>query len=380
MRFIFLIFLFLPCLANANTVQRFFDYEENSTLTSTNLNGNFNNIVNELNGNLDNNNADTAAGFRFIEIVSSLPAAGNQGRIVFLTSDNLLHYDTGSQFISSLVFTGTAAQGDTTYYNGTIWSLLNKSTTATRYLSNTGTSNNPEWAQVEITNGVKVSGQQAGDLVFASTTTVFSRLPGGSNGQILRMVSGLPAWSSNLTVFTSSGTFVVPTGISQVYVTMCARGGDSGTGSGSANGGGGGGGSCMLLRPYTVTPGNSYTVTIGTTSGSATSFDTALATTGGAVGGNASGGTGGTGGAGATGTLNATTNIVGNGVLSGGNGGDALPSDSSQAAAGAGGGSYLGKGGNPAGTPVAPGYGAGAYGSVNGTPNTGGSGIVIVMY
>jgi hypothetical protein len=34
------------------------------------------------------------------------------------------------------------------------WATLAKSTTATRYISNTGTSNDPAWAQVDLTNGV----------------------------------------------------------------------------------------------------------------------------------------------------------------------------------------------------------------------------------
>jgi hypothetical protein len=49
----------------------------------------------------------------------------------------------------------TIAQGDVLYGSaaGTI-ARLAKNTTATRYLSNTGTSNNPAWAQVDLTNGV----------------------------------------------------------------------------------------------------------------------------------------------------------------------------------------------------------------------------------
>ena len=50
---------------------------------------------------------------------------------------------------------GGAVQGDLFYGSAadTI-SALAKSTSATRYLSNTGASNNPAWAQVDLTNGV----------------------------------------------------------------------------------------------------------------------------------------------------------------------------------------------------------------------------------
>jgi hypothetical protein len=51
--------------------------------------------------------------------------------------------------------TGTIAQGDLLFGNGTnSWGRLTKNTFGTRYLSNTGTSNNPAWAQINLTNGV----------------------------------------------------------------------------------------------------------------------------------------------------------------------------------------------------------------------------------
>lgn len=47
------------------------------------------------------------------------------------------------------------AQGDLLYGSATnIWTRLSKSTGGTRYLSNTGASNNPAWAQVDLSNGV----------------------------------------------------------------------------------------------------------------------------------------------------------------------------------------------------------------------------------
>jgi hypothetical protein len=50
---------------------------------------------------------------------------------------------------------GGAAQGDILYGSAadTITALA-KDTNATRYLSNTGASNNPAWAQINLTNGV----------------------------------------------------------------------------------------------------------------------------------------------------------------------------------------------------------------------------------
>lgn len=49
----------------------------------------------------------------------------------------------------------TVTQGDLLYASASnTLSALAKSATATRYLSNTGTSNDPAWAQVDLTNGV----------------------------------------------------------------------------------------------------------------------------------------------------------------------------------------------------------------------------------
>ena len=48
-----------------------------------------------------------------------------------------------------------AAQGDLLYASGTDnFVLLPKNTTATRYLANTGSSNNPAWSQIDLSNGV----------------------------------------------------------------------------------------------------------------------------------------------------------------------------------------------------------------------------------
>src|SRR5581483_2391468 len=47
------------------------------------------------------------------------------------------------------------AQGDLVYISATgTWNHLPKNTSSSRYLSNTGTSNNPAWAQVDLGNGV----------------------------------------------------------------------------------------------------------------------------------------------------------------------------------------------------------------------------------
>lgn len=75
------------------------------------------------------------------------------------------------------------SQGDLLYYNsGTTLTALAKNTTATRYLSNTGTNNNPAWAQVNLANGVT------------------GTLPVGNGG------TGLASWTANGIVYASGTT------------------------------------------------------------------------------------------------------------------------------------------------------------------------------
>lgn len=164
--------LFLISNSYAGIATRYKTYGSGDTVDYLDLNGNFDNILNHLNGGLTNLNANTIGGYRFIEIVGALPAAGNQGRVVFLTTNNTLYYDTGTAFIATPALSGTVisgdiikydgtnfiritpAQGDTLYYDGTTWLSLAKNTSSTRSLTNTGTSNNPAWAQVNLANGV----------------------------------------------------------------------------------------------------------------------------------------------------------------------------------------------------------------------------------
>jgi len=72
----------------------------------------------------------------------------------------------------------TYAQGDLLFASAAnTLSKLAKSAAATRYLSNTGTSNNPAWAQIDLTNGVTgvlpvVSGGAAKSNVTNAAPTV----------------------------------------------------------------------------------------------------------------------------------------------------------------------------------------------------------------
>lgn len=97
--------------------------------------------------------------------------------------------------------------------------------------------------------------------------------------------------SNNDQVFTSSGTFNVPAGVSRVKVTVIGAGANGGNGVGDYAGGGGGAGGCVVDY-VAVTPGGTATVTVGTNGGSRTSSfagSTTITASGGANGGTSDG-------------------------------------------------------------------------------------------
>lgn len=104
----------------------------------------------------------------------------------------------------------TSVQGDIFYASGvdTVTTLA-KDTNTTRYLSNTGVTNNPAWAQVALSTGVSgqlplANGGTNANLtasnggIFYSTATAGAILSGTATaGQILRSgASGAPTWST----------------------------------------------------------------------------------------------------------------------------------------------------------------------------------------
>lgn len=147
-----LIYLLLVSTAYATDVSIPTTYQTNGSVTASNLNSNFNALSQKINGGLDNDNADTTNGYRFFETKSTLPTVGTQGRTIFLTTDNTLNLDTGSAYVKSVVVSGTPAQGDVIYYNGSAWTKLAAGTSG-QVLQTNGVSANPSWATV-IPSGI----------------------------------------------------------------------------------------------------------------------------------------------------------------------------------------------------------------------------------
>lgn len=169
-------------------------------------------------------------------------------------------------------------------------------------------------------------------------------------------------------IFTSSGPFVVPSGVTSVTIEVVGAGG-----MGGGNGGGGGGGGGYAKGVYTVTPLTTLSVLVGTGSGTLSGISSlGITASAGSDGGsvpNPTIGGGGAGGIGTGGTIANFTGGTGGGgywtYFGGGGGGAAGPSGNGSAggntiawtsvcmtpggAAGIGGGAPGGNGGKGAG-------------------------------
>lgn len=281
-------------------------------------------------------------------------------------------------------------------YDGTQFQLIDPASASTPVTSITfgSTGLTPATA---TTGAVTV----AGTLAAANGGTGLTS-PGTSGNALISngtswTSAAIPATGfSNLAVFTSSGTFSVPSGVTKALVTVIGGGGGGGgfnlvlNGSSNGGGGGAGGGAQKLVTGLS----GSVTVTIGAggTAGGTTgsggtggtssfgAFCSATGGTGGVAGGQDTSGNGGVGGVGSSGDINldGAPGGAGNGTVpNGSNPPFGLASNSGT--------NGLALSSTVRG--IANGYGAGAGGTSrnnnavpSGNGNAGTSGIVIVQY
>jgi len=116
------------------------------------------------------------------------------------------------------------AQGDLLYASAAnTLARLAKDATATRYLSNTGASNNPAWAQINLANGVTGTLPAANGgtgvtafggtntLLYTTTASTLSSITTANTSALITNSSGAPAWTSGTTanrVLRTDGTTV----------------------------------------------------------------------------------------------------------------------------------------------------------------------------
>lgn len=270
-----------------------------------------------------------------------------------------------------------------------------------RLFSNRGTV-----TSVDVSGGSTGLTTSGGPVTSSGTITLSGTLAAANGGTGLSspgasgnvLTSNGTIWTSStlsispvptMQVFTSSGTFTVPSGISKIKVTVVGGGGGGGYSSNTEQPSAGGGGGGAAIKTITgLTPGSSISFTVGAAgaggtsgiggTGGTSSFGAYCSATGG-VGGAQSDNyfaNGGSGGIGSGGDLN----------IGGCGGGSAI--SYVRNLAGAGGSSILGGGGagsastgnNSFAGNSGQSYGGGGGGSNNATGGNGAAGVVIVEY
>jgi hypothetical protein len=243
------------------------------------------------------------------------------------------------------------------------------------------------------TINLAASGIKFSDSTTQTTAAVSYTLPTASDSVLggVKVGSGLTITSGvlsstaggfgNMQVFTSSGTFTVPAGVTKVKVHVTGGGGGATMEPGTA---GGGGGTAIKIISG-LTPGASITVTVGGGGGPASSYNgSGTGGTGGtsSFGGycSATGGAGGVsvsqkGGAGGIGS-NGDLNLAGDP----GFGGDADSGPNPNGGSSFWGGGALGWDGSSTGNGRNYGGGGGATNLGAGTGGAGSGGVVVVEY
>ncbi len=338
-----------------------------------------------------------------LALLAGIHQAAAQGTTAFTYQGQLHDNGTNANGIYAMIFKlydsssggtqiGTGITNNPTLANGLFTVNLD--------FGNVFTNGNARWLDITVTNSgatqtlsPRVQVLPTPYAQFAAIAAVAATAP---NGVSLGGTNYIP----NIQVFGSSGTFIVPAGVTKIQVVMWGGGGGGGGAyihSAATNSlnlpGGGGGAGCYAVNVFSVTNGTSYAVTIGSggnggnngqngTAGSASSFGN-LMTAGGGGGGQAASslypGSGGSGASctGAIANFHSKSGQAGFYSLGSGTGGDG----GTGASAWAGGSGGWGNGNNGDSDGEGPGAaGGGAGAAAESSAGNGSGGAVFVYY
>jgi hypothetical protein len=257
-------------------------------ISSTIMNGNLY-VAGGCTGTVDCNNAVTTVSYAPIDVYGNLGVWSN----------------TTSSLPAGRAWGKLLAAGGTLYYVG--GQDTNGASQSTIYYGTPSPGNVTSWSTAS--NSLPASRTQFGAAVWNNRLYVV----GGATGN-----AGTTLYNAG-----SSGTFVVPTGITSLTVKAWGGGGGGGNGTSSTGSGGNGGGGGFTQSTLTVTPGESLTYNVGS-GGTSTSTVSNAGNGGGfsallrsgtylvqAGGGGGGGGAYGTGNAGVGGAGGGTSGIAG---------------------------------------------------------------------
>jgi len=176
--------------------------------------------------------------------------------------------------VASITATGTA--NATTYLRGDgAWATISGGGSGTVTSINANSSigftftGGPVTSSGTLTLSGPTPGTSGNVLTSNGTAWVSQAAGGGSGGQVYSQL------------FTTSGTWTAPTGVTRVRV-WCIGGGGGGAFNNSCSGNGAyGGGGGTAVGVYTVVPGTGYTVTIGAGGAGATAATNVIGSAGG---------------------------------------------------------------------------------------------------